>query len=133
MDNMNFDDILKKAMEAEMKSDTEEETKFEYSNMKNVVDIISMGPLIKLSKAANERMVTVIKELKDDLNKINVESTAGRATLAAKITKTAKTIDVLNVLIATAAITGSATLGGLDSDKDMGKSLDTIIQLMLLR
>lgn len=132
--DMNFDDFLKRAMESEMKDEPEEESdekKIE-SGLRGMMGIIGMGSLVKLSKVANERIITVIKELKEDLNASNEETSAGRATLVNKIGRAAKTIDVLNTIIAASAITGSATLGGSDSEKDMEKSLDLIIHFALM-
>ena len=135
MDNMNFDDILKKAMEAEMKDDSkdDEKEKDDEIGFKSFMGIVGMGSLIKLSKAANDRMVTVIKDLKKELSIVKEESTTGRVAIIRKIEETSKTINVLNTIIAAAAISGSATLGGSDSDEDIEKSLDIIIRFMLMR
>ena len=134
MDNMNFDDILKKAMEAEMKDDPEDNTgEYDDMGLKNFIGIMGMGSLIKLSKAANDRMITVIKDLKKELSVLKEDTTSNRVVIIRKIEEAAKTINVLNVIIASAAISGSATLSGSDSNEDAEKSLDTIIHFMLLR
>ena len=130
---MDFDDFLKKAMESEMENDTEDDDKKAFeSGLKGMMGLIGMGSLVKLSKAANDRLITVIKELKKDFSTLKEETVSGRSELTRKIERTAKIIDVLNVIISASAITGSAALGGSDSDKDMEKSLDMIIHFMLM-
>ncbi len=133
MDNMDFDDILKKAMEAEMKDDPEDNVEDDYIGLKNFIGIMGMGSLIKLSKAANDRMITVIRDLKKELAALKEDTTSNRVVIIRKIEEAAKTINVLNVIIASSAISGSATLSGSDSNEDAEKNLDMIIRFMLMR
>ena len=132
---MDFEDMLKRAMEAGINNSEEEESK-EDPSINRITSILEMGSLIKLAKASQNKMTEIIEDLTYDLNKLQSESSKDyiRSKGLTKIEKAAKQLAVLHTILTSAAITGSSVIRDDSSDDGtvIEKNLDMILRLICM-
>lgn len=99
----NFEDILRKAMEAEQHEDNEDVEQL----ANDFVGILSMGKMLQLGKAAKEKLDEVLNKLAKDLqecSKMKQPSFHAQATML--VQRAADEIKILNTIISACAISG---------------------------
>lgn len=126
-----FNELFRKAMETEQYGDTDGDENVE-EEINGIMGILGTGELLKLGKAAKDKMDDILKKLVKDLNeceKMSAPSFHSHATV--KIQRAAEEIKILNIIILTCTISGLNSMSGKGRDtKDV---LDTILKLNLLR
>lgn len=138
MDNMDFNEMLRKAMEAEQNvEESEKETHDESINeddifsdapdsVKKLVSIMGSKSMIDLAKNARDRINQTILDLIEDLDKLkNLEKPIFNARACSKINEASKKLSILNILLSTGVLSSMGSF----SDTDIDKTIDTIITI----
>lgn len=127
MDEKEFEEKLKRALEpddCEDQEDTETNAKDMAAFLTN---ILKMGSMVELSKAANARITTLVDNLVKDLSKLDKSDVAiHHAKAVYRIKKAAAELDILHTIVIASSITGVALIGGADDSYD--EILNTIIR-----
>ena len=130
----NFDDLLRRAMEAEQRTgdeDGDEDVNIP-EEISELMGVLSMGNLVKLGRAAKDKQDVVIKELMKDLNTFcKMDEPSFHAHASFKISETAKKLHILNIIISSCAISSGSVIGGKEFNEN--KTLDMILKLNLMR
>lgn len=135
---MDFEDLLRKAMESEMREDSSDDPEKESfepgAELNGIISILGMGSMVKLAKAAQAKLTETIRNLTDDLNALRLgEDRAHYCSEAAvKIEKASKVIKILNTIITSNAIMGASSIGGDDLEEAAKKSLDIILRFAMM-
>ena len=138
MDNMDFNEMLRKAMEAEQNvEESEKETHDESmdendffsdapDSVKKLVSLMGSKTMIELAKNARDRINQTILDLIEDLNKLKtLEKPTFNARACSKINEASKKLNILNMLLSTGVLSSMGSF----SDTDIGKTIDTIIAI----
>ncbi|MDT3388623.1 MAG: hypothetical protein LIR46_12825 [Bacteroidota bacterium] len=134
---MDFNEMLRKAMEAEQNvEESEKETHDESideddifsdapDSAKKLFSIMGSKSMIELSKNARDRISQTILDLIEDLNKLkNLEKPTFNARACAKINAASKKLNVLNILLSTGVLSSMGSFSGTDIDKTIGTIID---------
>lgn len=129
MNEKDFEEELKKALESGIEENEESGEINSNSMGKMLTNMVKMGSMIELSKAAGERITAVVDDLKEELSKLDKKDLAKHHAKAVfSIQKAAKELNVLHTLMVTSSITGIAVLG--DPDESYDGILNTIIKVI---
>ena len=123
----NFDDILRKAMEAEQQDDKDARQLAD-----DFIGILSMGKMMQLGHAAKDKLDEVFNKLTNDLqeySKMDSPSYHAHATMAVK--RAADEIKILNTIVSACAISGVDSV--INKSEDMTKTLETILRTNTMR
>ena len=121
-DNMNFEDLLKKAFDN--KAPEEENTMPD--SMKAIVNFIEKGSLIKLAKAAREKMDEIIDQLVKDVDKTGKLPYDDTPVRCRKVIDTAKKLEILHTIVMAAGVVGISSEDAYDENVDMIIKLCTL-------
>jgi len=138
MDNMDFNEMLRKAMEAEQNvEESEKETHDESmdendifsdapDSVKKLFSLMGSKSMIELAKNARDRINQTILDLIEDLDKLKtLEKPTFNARACLKINEASKKLNVLNMLLSTGVLSSMGSF----SDTDIDKTIDTIIAM----
>lgn len=142
MDNMDFNEMLRKAMEAEQNvEESEKETHDESmdendifsdapDSVKKMFSLMGSKTMIELAKNARDRISQIILDLIEDLNKLkNLDKPIFAARACIKINAASKKLNVLNMLLSTGVLSSMGSF----SDTDIDKTIDKIIEMNIDR
>ena len=128
---MDLNEYFKKAMESEfykeeLKEEPKEEPKPDFSGISSIMSLIKNTGAMEMSKAAVDKMDTIIKELTKNLSEMDTSNKAKYHSDASHaVIRCAKEIEVLQIVMACGAL--STLSGGNDSDKN--DVLDILIKM----
>lgn len=129
-----FEDMLKKAMEAETQEIPSIEDMKNNPEVSALLSVVEMGSLLRLGKAAQERSTKIVENLADELATLRdkADESFFRTSGTMKIEKAAKSLRVLHTIITAASIMGVSAIGGKNTEGHVEQNLDMILNLMNL-
>ena len=119
---MNFEDMLKKAFDDNKSSEEDSMS----SGIKAMLGFLENGSLIKLAKAAKEKMDELADQLAKDIDKTGKLVYDDTAARCRKIINTAKKIEVLHAIVMAAGVVGVSNDDGYDENIEMIIKLCTL-------
>lgn len=129
MNEKEFEEELKKALESGIEENEESGEMNSNDMAKMLTNMVKMGSMIEISKAAGKRITAVVDDLKEELSKLDKKDlTRHHAKAVFAIQKAAKELNVLYTLMVTSSITGVAVLG--DPEESYDSILNTIIKVI---
>lgn len=122
-----FDELLRRAMEAEIKDDSAEAVTEE--EFEKIVDRMGSYGVVRIGSESRKKMQDAVEELQKELKDLDVRnSTASLAKAVARIRKSAKEIEVLNIIMASSSLSAMA----LHTGNDIASAIDTVAKIMTL-
>lgn len=124
-----FEDMLKKAMEAEQHEDNADDME---DLAGSFVGTLSMGKMLQLGHAAKDKLDEVLIKLTTELqeySKMKQPSFHAHATMAVR--KAADEIKILNTIVSACAISGVDSV--TKKSEDMKDTLNTILKINMMR
>ena len=129
MDKKEYEEMLRKAFLSDMQKESNE-SNMDSESFEKLMDILKMGSLVTISKAANDELDRVLTNLISDLSSLNQSDRAAfRVTAVRKIEDAAAKLKILNVICSTGALMGASTLAGDEDAKDV---LNMILKINML-
>lgn len=130
MDLNNMDDFMKKALESEMNVDDTldaEQINMLGDRVKNLLNVLSGGKMIKLGRVAMDKKERIIDELIEYLSHLDKKDKASwHAHASVKIQSAAKKLGVLEVIVV------ASTLGCTATEEQFGDVIESVIRLNCL-
>lgn len=122
-----FDELLRRAMEAETREDFDKEEGMSEEDLNKIFDRMSVYGVIQVGSKSREKMRDAVEELQKELKDLDVKSSAtSLAKAIAVIRKSAKEIEVLNTIMVTSSLSAMAMHGGKDPDA----AIDTAVKMI---
>ena len=129
MDKKEYEEMLRKAFLSDMQKESNE-SNMDSESFEKLMDILKMGSLVTISKAANDELDRVLTNLISDLSSLNQSDRAAfRVTAVRKIEDAAAKLKILNVICSTGALMGASTLAGDEDAKDV---LNMLLKINML-
>lgn len=120
-----FDELLRRAMEAEIKDDSAEAVTEE--EFEKIVDRMGSYGVIRIGSESRKKMQDAVEELQKELKDLDVRSsTTSLAKAVARIRKSAKEIEVLNTIMASSSLSAMA----LHTGNDIASAIDTVVKMI---
>lgn len=127
-----FDELLRRAMEAETKNESDESstddplTEEVFSRM---IDRMGSYGIVRIGSESRKKMQDAVEELQKELKDLDVRnSAASLAKAVARIRKSAKEIEVLHTIIASSSLSAIA----LHTGNDVESAIETVVKMMIL-